>query len=132
MFNCSRAGATTQSSTRLTRRSHEDSKPIFFYLMCHYGKQTGPASREHPGQQADSHGRDIRSRRFTERRPFRRPTYATCFSIVTLFSPDPRHQHVHKHTEASEDTENEQHDHNAEAPTVQIRCSEHGSTSFRR
>src|SRR5437660_9854008 len=49
MFNCSRAGATTQSRTRLTRRSHEDSQPIFFYLMCHFGKQSGPASREHPG-----------------------------------------------------------------------------------
>ena len=115
----------------LTRRFNKDSQPVFFYLRCRYGKKDRPAGRKHPRQFADSHGRDIRSRRFTERRLLRRPIYTSCCSIFTHFSPHPTHQLTHKRTEASEKSEYEQHDPDAEYPTVKIPCREHDRTSFR-
>ena len=115
----------------LTTRSIKYSRPIFFYLMCRYSRKDRPAGREHPRQLADLHGRDNRSRRFTERRLLRRPTHVSCCSIVTHFSPDPTHKRTHKRTEAREKTEHEQHDPNAEDPTVKIPCREHDRTSFR-
>jgi hypothetical protein len=102
----------------LTTRSNKYSRPIFFYLMCRYSRKDRPAGREHPRQLADSHGRDNRSRRFTDRRLLRRPTRASYCSIVRRFSPDPRHQHTHKRTEAREYTEYEQHGPDTEDPSI--------------
>ena len=99
--------------------------------LFRYSRKDRPAGLEHPRQFADSHGRDRRSRRFTDRRLLRRPTLASGCSIVTHFSPDPTHQLTHKRTEAREKSEYEQHDPDAEDPTVKIPCGEHDRTSFR-